>query len=86
VYRPRNMTDGQLLEWIESHCKSNEAKGCIEWQGSTNGGYGRTNFKGKAEMVHRLVWYLNRGFWPRVVCHKCDNPSCCNIAHLSFRD
>lgn len=58
---------------------------CWEWTGSTApGGYGQTTSDGNPTRVHRLVYrsYVGRipkGLW---VLHRCDNPRCCNPAHL----
>jgi hypothetical protein len=34
-------------------------------------------------LAHRAVWLVAHGELPEVeVCHSCDNPPCCNPAHL----
>jgi len=47
-------------------------------------GYGRFNLRGHKERAHRVAYMLAFGPIPRgrVVCHRCDNPRCCNPAHL----
>src|SRR5262245_26563437 len=32
--------------------------------------------------AHRYAFFLTHGFVPKVVRHTCDNPPCCNHAHL----
>lgn len=38
----------------------------------------------KMERAHRVAWMLVHGAIPAgmVVCHRCDNPPCCNPEHL----
>lgn len=59
--------------------------GCKEWTGSRlTAGYGQARHLGSPILAHRLAWTLVHGPIPagRWVCHRCDNPPCCNIAHL----
>lgn len=59
--------------------------GCWEWQGvRLRKGYGRIGVSKKDELVHRLVYKLCVADVPVSVevCHHCDNPPCCNPAHL----
>lgn len=61
---------------------------CWEWAlGRTPAGYGRvtTTVDGeKYYMAHRLAYRVATGQHPgkALVCHTCDNPPCCNPAHL----
>jgi hypothetical protein len=60
---------------------------CWIWDGhTTNGGYGMFGRQGtrKEYLVHRIMFELAFGEIPaeRHVCHKCDNPKCCNPSHL----
>lgn len=59
--------------------------GCLEWQGTRNkDGYGQIRLKGKGFLVHRYAWMQQKGSIPNglCICHRCDNPSCCNLDHL----
>ena len=63
--------------------RSGGPKSCWPWLGKRNRhGYGLTKF---AQLAHRIAWELARD--ARVplglgVLHSCDNPPCCNPAHL----
>lgn len=58
---------------------------CWEWNAAkTIDGYGRFKIAGKNYSPHRLVYET---FFCNIpdkmdICHKCDNPSCCNPNHL----
>lgn len=59
---------------------------CWEWTAGrwTRFGYGRLKYHGVDYRAHRLVWAQLRGPIPHGLCvlHQCDNPPCCNPAHL----
>ena len=58
---------------------------CWEWKKHKHkNGYGGLRYKGKQEYSHRVAWIISFGDIPDglYVCHRCDNPSCCNPSHL----
>lgn len=63
---------------------------CWEWKASTTkDGYGKYSVRYsknncKTFRASRIVYYLYYGFIDNnlLVCHKCDNPLCCNPNHL----
>jgi len=57
---------------------------CWEWQKSRlPKGYGRFGIWRHETRAHRMAFYLATGTWPTLcVLHRCDNPPCCNPAHL----
>lgn len=67
-----------------------DADACWEWRGYVNpDGYGRVrDDDGKLAGTHRVAYRLEHGSVPNSqtgdlrVLHHCDNPPCCNPAHL----
>ncbi len=60
-------------------------QGCLEWRGYCNPyGYGEIRIGGKLYKTHRYAFELAHGPIPEglVICHRCDNPPCCNPEHL----
>jgi hypothetical protein len=56
---------------------------CWPWQASCcSSGYGQIYIKGRLRIATRVIFLLTHGYLPAVVMHKCDNPPCCNPAHL----
>lgn len=76
--KPKTLED--LLTQVEK-----KESGCWEWVGYRDKhGYGWRYWEGRDWMTHRLVMKLlghklSRSIW---VCHRCDNPPCCNPDHL----
>ncbi len=66
---------------------------CHPWLGAAQRkGYGVFGVKGpgrgrkiwKTKLAHRCAFFIAHGHWPTPCClHRCDNPPCCNPAHLS---
>lgn len=61
--------------------------GCWPWTASVrrkDEGYGAFWLDGRHRPAHRVAWELTFGQIPEglVVCHRCDNPPCCNPEHL----
>lgn len=58
---------------------------CWPWRGWKSGnGYGRVQISGRAYVASRVALELSGVQIPEghFVCHRCDNPPCCNPAHL----
>lgn len=68
--------------------KSAGAESCWPWKGAVHrDGYGRAHDRDgakKMKIAHRLCYEYAKGAIPDGldVCHSCDNPICCNPAHL----
>lgn len=64
---------------------SSDATACWLWTGGRDkDGYGKFKVGGKDARAHvyaleRIVGKLPKGI---LACHRCDNPPCCNDAHL----
>lgn len=57
---------------------------CWLWRGALNSkGYGCLGIGGKRWLAHRIAYALSKGEPGRLIIrHSCDNPRCCNPAHL----
>lgn len=55
---------------------------CWPWGRSLD--YGRTKRNGRSTLTHRIAFEFAFGSIPDGMCvlHRCDNPPCCNPAHL----
>lgn len=79
--------DKLLFAKLFSTIDVSDIERCWPWkQQRDKDGYGRINWKGKTEQVHRLV-FREYNDLPAlaaeiVIRHRCDNPPCCNPLHL----
>ena len=62
-----------------------DSNGCMVWLRAKRLGYGLVSVRRRLRSAHRVAWELANG-QPipagLIVMHACDNPSCCNPAHL----
>lgn len=77
-------TGNTTAERFWSRVNIGSADECWEWQGSRNKfGYGTVNIQNLASKAHRAAWFFTYGRLPALcILHSCDNPACCNPAHL----
>lgn len=82
---------GQKRFWTK--VKTGDFHECWEWQNSCySNKYGRFDVavqkiakpRSISFMTHRVAYFLGHGIHPGnlCVCHRCDNPKCCNPDHL----
>ena len=78
----RNTTETVLRR----HVPVGDPSECWPWQGvrTKRQGYGVVNVEGRQVKAHRLAYEFAKGPIPsgQIVRHACDNPPCCNPAHL----
>lgn len=66
--------------------RTSSDRGCWLWTGAkTRGGYGHFSIQRRVVRVSRIMLHLYLGLdlrGPWLARHTCDNPPCCNPAHL----
>lgn len=81
--RPRDRWDIEFRFWSRVDVRGPDD--CWEWQGPRlRQTYGRTKHGGRTVYAHRRAWELTHGSISDGIdiCHRCDNPPCCNPVHL----
>ena len=83
VETERRRAEERFTKRLWSRVKIAGPNDCWEWQGRHDpNGYGRLDVDGVPGLVHRFIFKATNRFSPVVVRHFCDNPPCCNPAHL----
>lgn len=87
-FRPRvnrPLVDVATRFWSKVDKTDRDGSGCWLWTGSKNErGYGSFNFASATRKAHRIAWLLTHTWFEpgKVLCHRCDRPSCVNPEHL----
>jgi HNH endonuclease len=75
-----------LRKKIKDNSVPDTSSGCLLWTSCVcKAGYGRLEWNGKLELVHRLSYMAFIGPIPEgktCVCHICNRPACVNPLHL----
>lgn len=84
TFRFKNAVDFQQRFWSQVNIVGpNE---CWIWQGrKTKAGYGNIPLHRTSSTAHRVAYEIVHGIEVPsdvYVCHRCDNPPCCNPSHL----
>lgn len=74
-------------ERFEAHLSPEPNTGCLLWDAATRGAHHYGQFKAANREIyaaHRWAWTRANGPVPRgmQVLHRCDQPTCANVAHL----
>lgn len=83
--KPGSFTIFQLLMKMERDIRKGQPNECWEWKGIRNhANYGTVTHRSLHFGAHRVAFIIATGIDPtgKMVCHKCDNPPCCNPSHL----
>jgi len=84
--RHRYLTNTSLEEKFWAGISKKGPADCWNWTKSltVHGGYGQFTHMHKLYKAHQVSYRIHFGEIPKgkFVCHKCNNPACCNPAHL----
>lgn len=76
-------SESAVVERFWSKVERSDPDACWNWVASKNrDGYGRFRWLKVKKQAHHVSYYLQNRTWPTYLLHECDNPACCNPAHL----
>lgn len=79
-------TEEEIFAYFWRNVEKLDAASCWPWIGKSSvKSRGLAIYKGFRMLAPRLAYWIKFGIKPpadKFVCHSCDNPSCCNPAHL----
>lgn len=79
-------TESELKHDFWKRVKVGKEDDCWPWTGANDcqRGYGVVWNNGRKWKTHRYAYFVTNGGIPfgLLVCHRCDNPPCCNPNHL----
>lgn len=83
LYIDFELTEADIKRF-RSKVKVRRPDECWPWIGTLEDGYGRMSVGRQMVLSHRIAFFLTNGFIDSdlLVRHRCDNPPCCNGAHL----
>ena len=85
IGRPPASPEERVRQFWSNVDQTGGPDACWPWLRSLRrGGYGQWTAGGVNWPTHRYAWVHTNGPIPTgmLVCHHCDNPPCCNPAHL----
>lgn len=84
-----SMISRDVIERFAAKVDKRSPDDCWPWKASiSKNGYGSFKFNGAAVTSSRMAWAIAHGqdAGAAMVLHTCDNPPCCNPAHLYLGD
>jgi hypothetical protein len=75
---------------LDKPCKDHGFKGSVDGYAGVRRAESDRKPDGRSRkpkvLMHRWVFFMEHGYYPPVVMHKCDNPRCIEITHLAPGD
>lgn len=82
MIRPIKLTEADVARFW-SKIDRRGPDDCWEWRATRNSqGYGRFRIGDSLYRAHRIALAVTYGDTKLLICHRCNNPACCNPKHL----